>query len=162
MKTYWLTLGDGSITGATFTGLSPTFITFINASGGTGTPPAISEIIAGTGVYSFTYGPTLGMYFVVDWGVSVPSTYRYTKGSLDPLQAVDERIGGILDNNDSFGSTSVDPTTVIGFLKRLQELGEGNALYTKATGIWQIFSRGSSTLLREKTLTDSTSTSTKT
>lgn len=58
------------------------------------------------------------------------------------------------DQASSFGSTGVDPTTVFGFLKRAQEFSEGNRAYTKATGILDYYSRGSSTLLREKTITD--------
>jgi len=61
----------------------------------------------------------------------------------------------------SFGSTSTDPGTIYGFLKRLQELQEGNAIYTKASGSWMIYSRGSSTLLREKLLTNAAATATK-
>lgn len=60
----------------------------------------------------------------------------------------------------SFGSTSADPTTVFGFLIRAQEFREGNRTYNKTSGVLDYYSRGSSTLLREKTITDSTSGST--
>jgi len=160
-KTYWLGVGDSSIAPVTYTGLSPTLITFVDSTGATVTPPGITESPAGSGVYRFSYGPTLGMFFTVDWGGSVPSNFRYTKGALDPLQAVDERIGGIISNNDSIGSTSTDPTTIIGFLKRAQEFLEGDAQYAKSAGTWNIYSRGSSTLLRVKTLTNTTSAATK-
>lgn len=62
----------------------------------------------------------------------------------------------------SFGTDSSDPTSVYGFLKRALETREGNETYTKATGVLDIYSRGSSQLLREKTIADSTSTTTKT
>lgn len=162
MKTYWLTPGDSSINPSTFTGLSPTMITFVNNGGSNVTSPGITESPAASGVYRFTYGPTIGMFFVVDWGNSIANGFRYTKGALDPIQAVDERVGGILGNNDSIGSTSTDPSTIVGFLKRNQEIQEGNAEYLKATGIWSIYSRGSTTLLATKTLTNNTTTSTKT
>lgn len=61
----------------------------------------------------------------------------------------------------SIGSTGVDPTTVFGFLMRAQELSEGNNTYTKATGILDLFTRGG-TLLREKTIADSSTQTTKT
>jgi len=160
-KTYWLKVGDSSIPPSTYTGLSPTMSVFVNVGGSTVTGVTISELPSGSGVYQFSYGPTVGMFFSVDWGGSVPASYRYTVGNLDPIQAVDERVGGILANNDSFGTTAIDPSTVIGFVKRLQELLEGNAIYTKATGTWQILSRGSSTLLREKTLTNDVTEATK-
>ena len=162
MKTYWLKVGDSSIAPATYTGLSPTMSVFVNNGGSNVVGPTISELPAGSGVYQFSYGPTLGMFFSVDWGVGIPSSYRYTIGSLDPIQAVDERVGGILNNNDSIGSTSVDPTTVIGYLKRALEFWEGNADFQKSTGVWSIYSRGSSTLLREKNLTNNVTEADKT
>lgn len=54
--------------------------------------------------------------------------------------------------SDSFGDSTTDPTTVFGFLKRNQEFEEGNATFSKQTGVWDIYSRGSSVLLVEKTL----------
>lgn len=61
----------------------------------------------------------------------------------------------------SMGSTGIDPTTVMGFLIRAQEIREGNNTYTKATGILDLFTRGG-TLLREKTIADSSTSTTKT
>lgn len=60
----------------------------------------------------------------------------------------------------SIGSTSVNPGDVYGFLKRIQEVLEGNQTFTKSTGIWEISSRGS-TLLATKTVSDSTSSVTR-
>ena len=67
------------------------------------------------------------------------------------------------DTTSSFGSTSADPTTVFGFLKRAQEFWEGDQVYTKSSGVLQFFSRGSgtSTLLRQKTVSDTTISTTK-
>jgi hypothetical protein len=70
--------------------------------------------------------------------------------------------GFIGDTSSSFGTTSTDPSTVFGFLKRALEIREGNQVYTKATGILDFYNRGSSTLLREKTVSDSSTTTTKT
>ena len=55
----------------------------------------------------------------------------------------------------SYGSTSIDPSSVFGYLQRLQEWNEGNSTFNKSTSLWDVFSRGSSTLLAEKTLVDS-------
>lgn len=77
-------------------------------------------------------------------------------------QAIGTSLYGLIGTTaDSFGSTGVDPTTLFGFLKRNQEFWEGNEIYTKATGLFDFYSRGSSTLLREKTISDSSSTTTK-
>jgi len=98
------------------------------------------------------------MIFVCDGGAVLSSGDRYIVGALDPIQAVDEKVGTIAD---SYGSTATDPTTVFGYLKRDQEILEGDAIFTKSTGVWTIYSRGSSTILRVKTLTNSTSQATK-
>ncbi len=62
----------------------------------------------------------------------------------------------------SYGSTNVDPVDVMGYLKRARELNEGNQMYTKATGILDLYVRGGVTLLIEKTISDSAATTTKT
>lgn len=62
----------------------------------------------------------------------------------------------------SFGTTGIDPGTVFGFLMRAQEIAEGNQVYTKATGAYDMYNRGSSTLLREKTISDTATSTTKT
>lgn len=158
-KTYWVQFGGGNPT--SFAGLTPTFIIFVQQNGVTLAPPAISEVATGMGLYTFSYEPsqTLAIGFSIDAGSSISGTDRYVTGALDAISAVDERVGQFAD---SFGSTSIDPTSICGYLKRIQELLEGNAVFTKATGVWDIYSRGSTTLLREKSLTNSVTQATKT
>ncbi len=66
------------------------------------------------------------------------------------------------DTASSFGTSSVDPTSIFGFLKRAQDCREGNESYTKASGVLTISSRGSSQLFATKTISDSTTSTTKT
>lgn len=61
----------------------------------------------------------------------------------------------------SFGDTAIDPETIFGMTKRLQEILEGDAGFNKTTGVWNIYSRGSSTLLRSKQLSDGQTSATK-
>lgn len=157
MKDYWLKFGSGDP--RTNTGLSPTFIIFQTVGGTAISSPSITEPGASTGLYYFQYGTTMSIAFAVDGGAGLSDSDRYIVGSLDPIQAVDQKIGY---ESDSFGSTSVDPSTLYGHLKRTLEFLEGNADFNKSTGSWQIYSRGSSTLLREKTLTNTISEATKT
>jgi hypothetical protein len=42
------------------------------------------------------------------------------------------------------------------------EIQEGNATFTKSTATWSLYNRGSTTLLRTKTLTNTTTSATKT
>ena len=141
------------------TGLTPTLVLFWDVANGTSlTPPGITETPSSSGFYMFSYGPTVAISFKMDGGAALSDSERYVSGILDPIQIVDQRIG---TTSDSFGSTSVDPTTVLGYLKRDQEFNEGDAIFTKSTGVWDIYSRGSSTLLTEKTLTNTSSQATK-
>lgn len=158
-KTYWVNFGSGNP--QNFAGLSPTLILFV-AEGGTAmtAPTPFAEVGTSTGFYKFTYdpSPTFAVAFIADGGAALASSDRFVAGVLDPISAVDTRVGF---SQDSFGSTNVDPATIYGLVKRLQENFEGNATFTKATGIWQVYSRGSSTLLSQKTLTNNTTQATK-
>ncbi len=82
---------------------------------------------------------------------------------------VDGASGGLIEvlnrigtTASSYGDTAVNPGTLYGFLKRLQEWNEGNSIFSKSTSLWDVYSRGSSTLLAEKTMNDSSGNVTKT
>lgn len=152
-KDYYLQFGSGDP--ADNTGLTPTMLIF-SAGGLTALAgPAITEAPVGSGIYKFSYDPTTSVLFKCDGGAALSESDRYIVNALDPIQAVDEKIGSA---SDSFGTTATDPSSLYGYLKRNQEFQEGNASFTKASGVWSIYSRGSSTLLREKNLAnDSTS-----
>ena len=157
MKTYIVVFGSGNP--ATYTGLSPTFTVFQNYIVGASVPgwttaagPTITEIGAGVGLYSFQYEPLTPYAFVCDGGSSLSNGDRYVKGILDPIQAVDEKVGF---STDSYGSSSVDPSSIYGFMHRFQEFLEGDSYFNKVTGQWTIYNRGTSTLLRTKNLVNS-------
>lgn len=155
-KSYYLKFGSGDP--SVYTGLTPTLVIF-SAGGLTAVAaPGITETPTSSGLYRFDYGPTTSILFKADGGAGLSSGDRYITGTLDPIQAVDEKVG---TTSDSFGSTSTDPSTILGYLKRNMEFQEGDASFNKSTGIWDVYSRGSSTLLREKTLTNSITTATK-
>ncbi len=157
-KTFGLQFGTGNP--ATASGLSPTFIAFVAPSLGTTlTPPGVTEVITGTGLYSFVYGATTAIIFTIDGGAALADSDRYVTGTLDPVQTVDERLGWA---TDSFGTTVTDPTTVFGHARRNQEFNEGNATYNKSAATWFNYSRGSSVLLFVKTLTNTSSAAGKT
>lgn len=177
IKSYWLSFGSGNP--QLNAGLTPTFITFQAAtaltlsSGFTSlvgftalTSPPIYEIGVSVGLYSFCYdqlanpfGITSPIVFTVDGGAALLSANRYISAVLDPIQAVDQRLGYV---TDSYGSTLLDPASALGYLRRALEFWEGAAVYTKPTGIWQIYDRGNTLLLRQHQLTNSSATTTKT
>jgi len=152
MKSYWMT--PTTQDPRQFTGLSPTFIIFMTTGGTFLTAPAITEPGVSTGLYNWQYGTTQSIVFTIDAGSAVSAANRYITGTMDPVDAVDEKIGF---GSDSFGSTLTDPSTLFGFAKRAQETAEGNANFNKSTQVWSVSSRGSSTLLFTKTLSNTAS-----
>lgn len=158
MKDYSVRFGSGDP--RTFTGLNATFLFFVNMqTGATLTPPAISELFAGTGVYKFQWGTTTPISFLIDAATTSPGVAgRYVTGQLDPSDATNDLIG---TSASSFGTSVADPTDLFGYLKRVIENLEGNETYYKASGALTIYSRGSSYTLASKTLANSISLVTK-
>jgi hypothetical protein len=124
-----------------FTNLGSTLVAIGNTSAATGVS------LSAVGVTQVAIGNTL---------LALGTTFGGFGTSLVNLGAL------IGTTASSFGSTSVDPVDLFGFLKRAQEFQEGNQTYAKATGILDFYSRGSSTLLREKTVSDTSTQTTKT
>lgn len=178
-KTYFLKFGTGDPRGNT--GLNPTFLLFFDQTGATLSPPSITEGLTLSGFYRFSYTPSLVISFLIDGATtSLGTVNRYISGSLDPAQLIDQYSNSLTtisttliasssllmtalgSTGDSFGSTAIDAITLFGKLNRLQEDLEGNMVFTKATGVFQFFNRGSSTMLIQKQIVDSTSQTTKT
>ena len=156
-KQFYFTFGSG--TPASYSGLSPSMTVFLQNGITAITGPTLLELSAGTGIYGFRYGTTASMVFVIDGGITLASTpsIRYITGSIDPVLAVDQSIGY---TTDSYGSTNADPTTIFGQVKRNQEVNEGAKIFTKSTGLLDVYSRGSSALLFEKTVSNTTTAAT--
>jgi len=141
--------------------LSPTFLNFIKFDGTTLTPPGITQTNLGTGLYQFSYTPSFFIAFRIDGATSTLGSQRYVSGSLDvsdeyALQDVGASLGvipALLGTTASiYGGPAADPTTLFGYMKRVQEFLEGNQTFNKATGAWQISSRLNATLLITKAL----------
>lgn len=134
-------------TGSTLVGIGNTSIAY----GGT-----ILAVATNFGVTQIAEGVT-----IVAIGNSLSAlsaTFAAFGSSLGLLTTIDTKIGSTAS---SFGSTVTDPGTLFGHLKRNQEFNEGNAAFNKSTGVWDVYSRGSSTLLAEKTLTNTATTANK-
>ncbi len=154
-KTYWLTFGSGDPRTYTALGASVSMIQFFDQNGQTLAPPGITEIFVGSGAYKFNYsiGYSSSIYFLCDGGATLNASVRYIRGVLDPISTLDLVLGY---TGSSIGSTSVDPGDVFGHEKRRQEWLEGTQNFNKSPGQWSVYSRGASTLLGLKTLTNST------
>ena len=160
MKTYWLRFGSGDP--RTYTGLAPTMIVFKKFDGTAATAPGITEPVVGSGLYNFSFDPTFSHVFICDGATTgLPSIYRYVTGNLDPADKVDELLAGIGSTASSYGTSANDPVDLFGYMKRVMEVLEGDAGFSKTTGAWSMYSRGSSTLLRSKTLSNAVSGVTK-
>ncbi len=161
-KSYWFTFSTQDP--RTYTGLAPTFVQFANQLGQTLSPPGITESPLGFGFYraDYTVGLSTSIAFLVDGGATLTASVRYITGNIFEQNSLDTlgttlltvaNIAPLIGSTvSSFGSTSVDPSTVFGYLRRSQEVQEGNQSFLKSTGQWSILSRGSSTLLATKLL----------
>lgn len=76
-------------------------------------------------------------------------------------QTITVNVTGVGTAGSTFGGISTDPIDMFGYMKRMQEFLEGNAAFDKSSGSWSLYSRGSSTLLRTKTLANATTGITK-
>lgn len=154
VKNYYLAFGTGNP--ADNSGLAPSFIAFTSAAGST-TAPSISEI-ASTGIYYFQYEVAEGgnVAFVADGATTgLADGDRYIFGALDILDRFDQFFGA---STDAIGDSATDPTTFFGFLKRFQELLEGDSSYAKSTGVLTMLDRTGATTLASKTIAESAST----
>lgn len=169
-KTYVLSFGTGD--SRNYSGLLPTFLLFFDNTGTNQAKPTITELVAGSGAYGFSYtiSATQSIYFLANTATTLPTANdNYIRGVIDPVLAVDQSTNSLAAaigaTTDSIGSTSVDPGTMYGFLKRLTEFNEGDSIFTASTGVWQIYNRtglGTTTLLRTKTLVNNSTSVTKT
>lgn len=96
----------------TYTGLSATFLIFVDAtSGATIAPPSITESLTGSGLYQFQWGTTNPIVFLVDAATTSPGVAgRYVTGELDPSDRSNEygtTIVAIGTTTIALGTTSV-------------------------------------------------------
>lgn len=148
-KRFGLVFGSGDA--RSYAGLSPTFVIFQDQAGNALTPPGITAVGVSTGFYYFEYSPspTLTVFFQADGGSSITdSSFRYIKGTLDPIQSVDERLGY---STDSIGGT-LSPTTAFGLILRNLGYFEADENFNKSSGAWNRYATGTSTLLISKTV----------
>jgi hypothetical protein len=135
------------------------------ALGTTNVALGTSNIALGTSNYA--YGTSITYYIPNHLGATVvaigntsiaigTTIYSYLSGVSSPF------LLGIGSTASSFGSTTVDPVDLFGYMKRIQENLEGNNTFIKNTGVLSVYSRGSSTLLATKTVTNSATTVIKT
>lgn len=148
--------------GSTLSGMGSTLFGIGATVGGMGaTLSGMGSTLFGVGATIGGMGNTLGGVGVSLAAMGVSVTAQGT--TLAAIGATVSSIGlGLGSTASSFGSTSADPVDLFGLLKRAQEFWEGNQTYTKATGVLDFYSRGSSTLLREKTVSDDSTSTTKT
>jgi hypothetical protein len=175
---YWMRFGTGNP--QTTSGLAPTLIVFNSFSGVPIAPPGITEPITGSGLYQFTYNPTFSIAFIADGATTgLVSSVRYVTGVIDPVDKIDISLAeqgtsllalgttlaaigssssavsdAIGSTASSFGTGATDPGTLFGYLKRVQELLEGNQTFNKNTGSFVLYDRTSGTTLRAKTISN--------
>lgn len=144
-----------SALGSTVSGIAATLVAQGSTVVGIGTTlVAQGSTVVGIGTTLIAQGAT-----IVGIGTTLIAEGSTLLAIGNTLAAVN--FAGIGSTASTFGSTSADPDSLFGYLKRIQELIEGNQDFNKSTGAWEMWSRGSSTMLRLKTLTNSTTGVTK-
>lgn len=154
-KYYWVTFGSGDPSVYKNLGTSVIFTQFGKSDGSTVAAPGITQMYPGWYGFQYDVGVTNNLIFTMDGGATLgtaTSTLRFVSGVLDPLDNLDSQVGS---TNSSFGTT-VLPTDVFGYLKRTPQFLEGAQTFNKTSGAWDVYSKGASVLLVEKTLTNST------
>lgn len=155
--TYYLVFGSGDPSNNT--GLSPSFTVFQNSAGGATTAPSISEI-GSSGIYTFSYDPQGSINFVADGATTgLTDSNRYVIGSLDVGDGLQNLDVGTA--SDTIGDDSTEPTSLFGFIRRIQNFLEGQSVYTKATGAFVVKDKSGATTLTDQTITDNDTTVTK-
>lgn len=157
-KTFGLRFGSGSPT--LYVGLGPTFVRWIGLpEGETLASPFVFTLATNPGIYYFTAAlSTFAISFVCDGGAGLSSSERYIDGIIDPIATVGDRVGY---ETSSYGSTSADPSTLFGYVRRAQEVSEGDATFDKSSGVWNVFARGGTLLLFQRDFTNAGSLVTK-
>ncbi len=145
--------------GVTLTGFGTSLISQGVTLTGFGTSTiAFGSTLNGFGLSNIALGTT-NVFLNTSMGTSLIAIGATLGGLGGTLSAIGLGIGSTAS---SYGSTAIDPGDLFGYLKRARELAEGNQTYTKATGVLDLFVRGGATLLIEKTIADTATTTTKT
>lgn len=114
----------------------------------------MSNVAIGTTITAFSVSLTAQSSTIYAIALTLSSGGASSIGGIDEIL---QRIGSTLS---SFGTTSVDPGTLFGFVKRNQEVLEGDQTFNKVTGAWDIMTRGG-TLLTQKSLSQTSTNVTK-
>lgn len=111
---------------------------------------AQGNTILGYGITTYAIATTLsGQNLSLSVNIDANSTL---------LQLINISIGSTAS---PFGDSSLDPDTIYGYLKRLQEFNEGDATFNKNTGQWTITDRSGTTTLATKSLSNNNTQVTK-
>lgn len=135
----------------------------LNAYGATNVAIGTSHIAQGVTLGFGQSNIAIGITNIASGVTGIGNTLLALGGSLQfGFSSVYSLIG---TTASSFGDSTTSPSTLFGYLKRLREFDEGDSTFDKTSGIWDVFNRatitGTTTLLVEKTLTDTADTVTK-
>ena len=140
--------------------------TTLNAIGNTAIALGTTTVALGTttvalGTTAVSWGSATGSTLVAQGSTvvaigntlaAIGTTLSFTGNSL--LGQINSKLG---TTSSVFGDSVTDPSDLFGYLKRIQELMEGNQTYTKGSGSWLLQARGGLTTLITKTIAQSAS-----
>ena len=112
MAVYWLSFTPNPTDSA---GLNATFLNFIKFDGTTLTPPGITQLNAGTGIYQFTYTPSFSIAFRIDGATSsLAASQRYVVGNLDITDNLNTDLTALGSTLIAIGNTTATSLTNVG------------------------------------------------
>src|SRR6478735_604138 len=131
--------GDPRLT----TGITPTFLIFTTSAGAAQVAPAITEAIASSGLYTFTWGTTTPITFLADGFTTSLGSGRYVTGALDPVDRVDQNCATLLafsstlralgNTGTAFGGTGVAIGTLV-LAQGSSDIAIGNTILSYVVG----------------------------
>ena len=136
MKTYYMRFGSGDP--RTYTGVAATFLLFKTSDGTNITPPGITEVPSGTGIYYFNWGTTTSISFLADAATTSPGAAgRYVFGAIDPADRSDEygiTLTAIGTTNTAIG-TSITAVGVSLTASGVSQIALGNTILSYLSGL---------------------------
>lgn len=121
-RDYWFAFGAQP---SAASGLSPTFITFVNSAGATIAPPSITETYVGTGLYKASYTATQTIAFVLDGATTgLATSSRYIFGVFDTQDTIGQTLPAIGNTMIALGTTAV--ATGVAYGNTMVAIGTSN------------------------------------
>lgn len=123
---------------------------------------ALGTTAVALGTTAVSWGSAIGATQVAE-GATIVAIGNTLLGIGNTVSAIGPSLYALIGTTASLiGDNVTDPSTLFGYMKRVNELVQGQETFTKGTGVLDMYDRTGATLLNERTITNSASTVIKT